>query len=74
MLLPHVDYVDVGDPYNIGFSLQSRVIVNLGEIDDLFTRLLLQDQYSRKILKVRKGVSWIVHRVPILFLLRKAEV
>jgi hypothetical protein len=39
MLLPHVDYVDVGDPYNIGFSLQSRVIVNLGEIDDLYYKI-----------------------------------
>lgn len=38
-LIPYVDYVDVGDPYNIRFSLQSRVIVNLGEIDDLYYKI-----------------------------------
>ena len=38
-LLPYVDYVDVGDPYNIRFSLESRLIVNLGEIEDLYYKI-----------------------------------
>jgi len=34
-LLPDIDYIDVGDLNNVKFSLQSRIVVNLGELDDL---------------------------------------
>lgn len=34
-LLPVVDFVDVGDIYNVSFMLQSRVLVNLGKLEDL---------------------------------------
>lgn len=34
-LLPIVDFVDVGDIYNVSFMLQSRVLVNLGKPEDL---------------------------------------
>lgn len=38
-LLPDVDYVDVSDPYNTSFSLQSRIIINLGEVKDLHYKI-----------------------------------
>lgn len=38
-LLPSVDYIEAGDMNNIGFSLQSRVLVNLGEPVDLNYKL-----------------------------------
>lgn len=34
-LLPVVDYVDIEDKYNILVSMDSRIIVNLGEAEDL---------------------------------------
>jgi len=38
-LLDSVDYVDVGDMYNVRFSLQSRIIVNLGKMEDLHYKI-----------------------------------
>lgn len=34
-LLPILDFIDVGDIYNVSFMLQSRVLVNLGKLEDL---------------------------------------
>lgn len=34
-LLPSVDYIDIGDKFNILISLDSRIIVNIGEAEDL---------------------------------------
>jgi cell division protein FtsQ len=55
-LLPSVDYVDVSDLYKIGFSLQSRVIVNLNGLDDLVYKLnAVKTVFTKNIKKDERG-------------------
>ena len=55
-LLPSVDYVDIGDIYNIRFSLQSRVIVNLGKLEDLNYKMnAVQTIFNKNIKKDERG-------------------
>ncbi len=55
-LLPNVDYVDVSDTDKIGFSLQSRVLVNLGGLDDLVYELnAVKTVFSKNIKKDERG-------------------
>ena len=55
-LLPSVDYVDVGDMYKISLSLQSRVLVNLGELEDLHYKInAVQTIFTKNIKKNERG-------------------
>lgn len=55
-LLPIVDYVDVEDKYNILFSLDSRIIVNLGGAEDLNYKIITAHTiYNENISKNEKG-------------------
>lgn len=55
-LLPSVDYVDVGDIYKVGLSLQSRVFVNLGEPEDLYYKInVVQTIFTKNIKKNERG-------------------
>jgi len=55
-LLPSIDFVDVSDPDNIGFSLQSRVIVNLRGSDDLVYKLnAVKTVFAKNIKKDDRG-------------------
>lgn len=55
-LLPSVDYIDVGDIYNISLSLQSRVLVNLGEPEDLNYKInAVQTIFTKNIKKNERG-------------------
>ena len=55
-LLPSVDYIDVGDIYNIGLSLQSRVLVNLGEPEDINYKInVVQTVFTKNIKKNERG-------------------
>ncbi len=55
-LLPEVDFVNVGDLYNVSFSLQSRVIVNLGEMDDLYYKInAAQTIFTQNIKSTERG-------------------
>lgn len=55
-LMPSVDYVDIGDVYNIGISLQSRIYVNLGEPEDLNYKInTVQTIFSKNIKKNDRG-------------------
>ncbi len=55
-LLPDVDYVNVGDLYNVSFSLQSRVIVNLGDMGDLYYKIsAAQTIFTQNIKSTERG-------------------
>jgi cell division septal protein FtsQ len=55
-LMPVIDFVDVTDSGNVGFSLQSRVIVNLGELDDLVYKLnAVKTVFEKNIKKDDRG-------------------
>lgn len=55
-LIDSVDYVDIGDMYNVSFSLQSRVIVNLGKMEDLHYKInAAATIFSRNIKKTERG-------------------
>ena len=55
-LIDSVDYVDVGDLYNVKFSLQSRIIVNLGGMDDLHYKINAASTiFNRNIKKTDSG-------------------
>ncbi len=55
-LIESVDYVDVGDMYNVRFSLQSRIIVNLGEMEDLHYKINAASAiFNRNIKKTERG-------------------
>jgi cell division septal protein FtsQ len=55
-LLPEVDYVDVSDLDNVGFLLQSRIMVRLGGMDDLVYKLnAVNTVFSNNIKKNEKG-------------------
>ena len=55
-LLDSVDYVDVGDMYNVRFSLQSRIIVNLGEMEDLHYKIKAASTiFNKNIKKTERG-------------------
>ena len=55
-LLPSVDYIDVGDIYNIRISLQSRVMVNLGKPEDLNYKMnAVQTIFTKNIKKSERG-------------------
>ncbi len=55
-LIDSVDYVDVGDMYNISFSVQSRIIVNLGKMEDLHYKInAAKTIFSRNIKKTERG-------------------
>ncbi|HEX2947172.1 MAG TPA: hypothetical protein VHT96_14600 [Clostridia bacterium] len=50
-LSPSVDFVDVSDMNNVRFSLQDRVIVNLGKLEDLHYKITAADTIFKKSLK-----------------------
>jgi len=51
-----IDYVDVSDLYNVSFSLQSRIIVNLGKMDDLHYKISTASTiFNRNIKRTEKG-------------------
>ena len=55
-LIDSVDYVDIGDMYNVSFSVQSRVIVNLGKMEDLHYKInAAKTIFSRNIKKTERG-------------------
>lgn len=55
-LLTYVDYVDVGNVDNVGFSLQSRVMVNLGTTEDLHYKInAARTIFTTNIKKTERG-------------------
>ena len=46
-LPPLVDYVDTSDLSNIRFSVQSRIIVNLGKADELHYKISANGKHIR---------------------------
>ncbi len=55
-LTPGVDYVDVADLYNVSFSLDERVEVNLGEAEDLHYKITAAKTiFTNNIKKNEKG-------------------
>lgn len=55
-LLPSVDYIDIGDMNNVTFSLQSRVIVNLGKPKDLNYKInAVKTIFTKNIKKSDRG-------------------
>lgn len=66
-LLPSVDFIDVGDIYNISLSLQSRVLVNLGEPEDLHYKInMVQTIFTKNIKKNERGkLDFISDEKPI---------
>ena len=55
-LLPDVDFIDVGDLSKTGFSLQSRVLVNLGKPEDLNYKIsAVKTIFSNNIKKNERG-------------------
>lgn len=55
-LIDSVDYVDVGDIYNVSFSVQSRVIVNLGKMEDLHYKInAAKTIFFRNIKRTERG-------------------
>ncbi|MGE5615239.1 MAG: cell division protein FtsQ/DivIB [Bacillota bacterium] len=55
-LLPDVDYINVADLQNVSFSLQSRVIVNLGKLEDLHYKIsAAKTIFARNIKKSERG-------------------
>jgi hypothetical protein len=66
-LLPSVDYIDMGDKYNILVSLDSRVIVNIGEAEDLNYKLSTTHAiYNGNIDKNEKGkLDFSVNENPV---------
>ncbi|HOQ06558.1 MAG TPA: FtsQ-type POTRA domain-containing protein [Clostridiales bacterium] len=53
-LLPLVDYVDTSDLSNIRFSLESRIIVNLGRVDELFYKINAAASIFTKNIKINE--------------------
>ncbi|HEY8348839.1 MAG TPA: FtsQ-type POTRA domain-containing protein [Clostridia bacterium] len=55
-LLPMVDYVDTSDLSNIRFSLQARIIVNLGKADELHYKInAAASIFNKNIKKTERG-------------------
>lgn len=55
-LLPDVDYVNVADLQNVSFSLQSRVVVNLGKPEDLHYKIsAAKTIFARNIKNTERG-------------------
>lgn len=55
-LLTDVDYVNVADLQNVSFSLQSRIIVNLGKLDDLYYKIsAAKTIFARNIKNTERG-------------------
>jgi hypothetical protein len=55
-LLPSVDYVDVGNIDKVSISLQSRVIVNFGGLEDLHYKInAVQTIFTKNINKKERG-------------------
>ena len=55
-LLPSVDYIDIGDIYNVQISLQSRVLVNLGKPEDLNYKMnAVKTIFTKNIKKSERG-------------------
>ncbi len=50
-LMPNVDYVDVSDMNNVRFSLQGRITVNLGKLEDLHYKISTAVTIFKKNLK-----------------------
>ena len=56
-LMPKVDYVDVSDMNNVRFSLQGRITVNLGKLEDLNYKInTAVTIYTRNLKKTDRGV------------------
>jgi cell division protein FtsQ len=66
-LFPMLDYVDVSDQYNTVFSLQSRIIVNLGSLEDLNYKLnAVRTVLSKNIRKDERGkLDFSVDKNPV---------
>lgn len=51
-----VDYIDVSDLYNVSFSLESRIVVNLGKMDDLHYKISTASAiFNRNIKRTERG-------------------